>query len=62
MPQSASMLNYEERHKKGDILNLFFEEYRRGTPDSADIRYGSSGRDFSADQEETGQSRLCRAF
>ena len=44
---------YEERHKKGDILNLFFEEYRRRASASAYICYGSSDRDFSADQEET---------
>ena len=50
-------IEYEERHKKGDIINLFFEEYCRGAPDPADLCYGSSDRDFSADQEETGATR-----
>ena len=53
-------LEFEERHKKGDILNLFFEEYRRGAFAPAYIRYGSPGRDFSTYKEETGKSKLCR--
>ena len=28
-------IEFEERHKKGDILSLFFEEYRRSASDSA---------------------------
>ena len=42
---------FEARHKKGDILNLFFEEYCRGAPDPADVRHGSPGGDLAADQE-----------
>ena len=53
---------FEERHKKGDILNLFFEEYCRGAPSAADLHHGSSGGDLPADQEETGEPGLCRAF
>ena len=34
-------IEYEERHKKGDILNLFFEEFVEEQPDPANIRYGS---------------------
>ena len=46
-------IEYEERHKKGDIINLFFEEYCEERTDSANIYHGSSDRDFSADKEET---------
>ena len=49
-------IEYEERHKKGDILNLFFEEYCERRTDPANICHGSSNRDFTADQEETGRS------
>ena len=35
-------VEFEERHKKGDILNLFFEEYVEEHLDSAYIYYGSS--------------------
>ena len=35
-------IEFEERHKKGDILNLFFEEYCRGASDPADLYHGSS--------------------
>ena len=42
-------IEFEERHEKGDILNLFFEEYRRGTSDPAYLCYGPSDRDFSSD-------------
>ena len=35
-------VEYEERHKKGDILNLFFEELCRRSSDPADICHGSS--------------------
>ena len=41
-------IEFEERHKKGDILNLFFEEYCRGTSDPAYLCHGSSNRDFSS--------------
>ena len=44
-------IEFEERHQKGDILNLFFEEY---VEDPAYIYHGSSDRDLSSDQEETG--------
>ena len=47
---------YEERHKKGDIINLFFEEFCRRASDPADLYHGSSDRDLSADQEETCRS------
>ncbi len=55
-------VEYEERHKKGDILNLFFEEFCRREADPANIHYGSSDRDFTTYKEETRRSRLCRAF
>ena len=55
-------IEYEERHEKGDILNLFFEEYVEGAPDPADVRDGSSDRDLSAHEEEAGEPGLCRAF
>ncbi len=58
----AHHVEYEERHKKGDILNLFFEEFVEDTSDPADIRYGSSNRNLSADKEKTRESRLCRTF
>ena len=35
-------IEYEARHKRGDIINLFFEEYCEDKLDSADIHYGSS--------------------
>ncbi len=49
-------VEYEERHKKGDILNLFFEEFCRRASDPARIRHGSSGRDFTSDQEKAGKA------
>ena len=49
-------IEYEERHKKGDIMNLFFEEFCEKESDPADLYYGSSDRDFTADKEETGKS------
>ncbi len=39
-------VEFEERHKKGDILSLFFEEFAEETSDSANICYGSSDRDL----------------
>ena len=54
-------IEFEERHKKGDILNLFFEEYVEEHLVQPDIRYGSPHRDLTADQEETGESGLCGA-
>ena len=53
---------FEERHKKGDILNLFFEEYVEEHLSAADLHHGSSGGDLPADQKETGEPGLCRAF
>ena len=35
-------VEYEERHKKGDILNLFFETFARGAHDPAYLCHGSS--------------------
>ena len=55
-------IEFEERHKKGDILNLILRRICRGASDPANLCYGSSDRDFSIDQEKTGQSGLCRAF
>ncbi len=46
-------IEYEERHKKGDIINLFFEEFCEKEADPAYIHHGSSDRDFSTYQEET---------
>ena len=43
-------IEFEERHKKGDILNLFFEEYVE------------EHRDFTSYKEKTGKSGICRAF
>ena len=45
--QDEHHIEFEERHKKGDILNLFFEEYCRRASDPAYLCYGSSDRDFS---------------
>ena len=50
-------IEYEERHKKGDIINLFFEEFCRGASDPANIYHGSSDRDFSTYEEETGRPK-----
>ena len=47
-------VHYEERHAKGDILNLFFEEFVEEASDPARIHHGSSGRDLSSDQEKAG--------
>jgi lysS_bact: lysyl-tRNA synthetase len=55
-------VEFEERHKKGDILALFFEEFAEEAPDPAYICNGSSDRDFSADKEKTGESGIYRAF
>ncbi len=55
-------IEYEDRHKKGDIINLFFEEYCEKRTDSANLYHGSPDRDFSADQEETFRSDQGRAF
>jgi lysyl-tRNA synthetase class 2 len=35
-------VEFEERHKKGDILSLFFEEFAEEASDSADLCNGSS--------------------
>ena len=40
--QMSIILNMRQRHKKGDILNLFFEEYVEEHLDSAYLHYGSS--------------------
>ena len=55
-------VEYEEHHKKGDILSLFFEEFAEEQFDSADVRNGSSDRDFTAYEKETGESGIYRAF
>ena len=55
-------VEFEERHKKGDILNAVLRGICRRTSDSAYLCYGSSGRDFSADQEKAGESGIYRAF
>ncbi len=51
-------IEYEERHKKGDILNLFFEEYCERETDPADLYYWASGRNFSACQKAARQRGL----
>ena len=53
---------YEERHKKGDIINLFFEEYCEKELIQPTFIIGSPDRDFSTDQEETKRSYKGRAF
>ncbi len=55
-------IEYEERHKKGDIINLFFEEYCEKDTDPANIYYGSSDRDLSTDKEETCRSEKVERF
>ncbi len=59
--QKSIISSMKRRHKKGDILNLFFEEYVERT-DSADICHGSPDRDLSADQEETRKSEYVERF
>ena len=54
-------IEFEERHKKGDILNLFFEEYVEEHLVQPTFVMASD-RDLSAYKEETGESGLCRAF
>ena len=49
-------IEYEDRHKKGDIINLFFEEYCEEELDPAYIYHGPSNRDFSTYKEETNRS------
>ena len=46
-------IEYEERHKKGDIVNLFFEEYCEERAYPANIYHGSPNRDITSHQEET---------
>ena len=49
-------IEYEARHKKGDIINLFFEEYCEKELIQPTFITGSSNRDFSTYKEETNRS------
>ena len=42
-------VDYEARHKKGDIINLFFEEFCEDKTDPAYICHRSSDRNFTTD-------------
>ena len=55
-------IEYEERHKKGDIVNLFFEELLRERAYPANIYHGSPNRDITSHQEETKRPYKGRAF
>ena len=55
-------IEYEERHTKGDIINLFFEEFCEKETDSAYVYYGSSTGNFSVNEEKTIRSGKSRAF
>ena len=49
-------IEYEERHKKGDIINLFFEEYCEKELIQPTFIMDHPLVDLSADQEETVRS------
>ena len=49
-------IEFEDRHTKGDIVNLFFEEYLRREVNPAYIHYGSSNCNFPTYKEETKQT------
>ena len=48
-------LHYEKRHKKGDILNLFFDEYVEEHLVQPTFLTGPSGGDFPAGQAYAGR-------
>ena len=48
----AHNIAFEERHSRGDIINLFFETSLRGKSHPAGVHHGSPGRDQPAHEEE----------
>ena len=54
-------VEFEERHKKGRYPEPVLRGICRRTSGTAHLYHGSPHRDLPADQEETGESGLCRA-
>ncbi len=55
-------VHYEERHAKGDILNLFFEEFVEEHLIQPVFIMDHPVEISPSDQEKAGQARLRRAF
>ena len=53
---------FEERHKKGDIINLFFEEFVEEHLIQPTFVMDHPVEISPLDKEKTRKSRLCRAF
>ena len=55
-------IEFEDRHRKGDILNLFFEEYVEEHLIQPTFVMDHPIEISPLTKKKTGQSRLCRTF
>lgn len=58
----AHHIEFEARHKKGDILNLFFERYCEDQTDPAHLHHQPSGGNFTAGEKNARKSGLHRTL